>query len=271
MNTEKFMIIDGNSILNRAFYGMRLLSTSDGVFTNAVLGFLNIMQKYQKEVEPQYLCVTFDLKAPTFRHKEFDGYKATRKGMPQELVMQVPLIKEVLDAMNITRLEVEGYEADDIIGSLANGAKNAGVDVVIVTGDRDSLQLVDTNVLVKIPKTRMGKTETEDYTVERIKEDFLGLTPKELIDVKGLQGDSSDNIPGVAGVGEKTALALISEFKSIENLYDNIDKVSKKGVREKLIKDKDMAFLSKKLGTICQTMDVFHNIKDFEIKEYKYL
>ena len=268
MNTEKFMIIDGNSILNRAFYGMRLLSTSDGVFTNAVLGFLNIMQKYQKEVEPKYLCVTFDLKAPTFRHKEFDGYKATRKGMPQELVMQVPLIKEVLDAMNITRLEVEGYEADDIIGSLANGAKNAGVDVVIITGDRDSLQLVDTNVLVKIPKTKMGKTETEDYTVERIKEDFLGLTPKELIDVKGLQGDSSDNIPGVAGVGEKTALALISEFKSIENLYENIDKVSKKGVREKLIRDKEMAFLSKKLGTICQTMDVFRNIKDFEVREY---
>ena len=265
---KKIMIIDGNSILNRAYYGMTKLTTKDGIYTNAIFGFLKIMKKYLKEEDPSYLCVTFDLREPTFRHKEYDGYKAKRKGMDDELVMQVPLIKEVLDAMNIKRLEIPGYEADDIIGSLSKKAKESGFDVVILTGDRDALQLVDDRVRVKIPKTKMGKNETEEYDVEKVKEAYNGLEPKALIEVKGLMGDSSDNIPGVKGVGEKTACSLILQFGSIENVYDNIDSITKKSLKENLIRDKDMAFLSRHLGTIYRDLDVFNNSDEFLIKEY---
>ncbi|MCX8130146.1 MAG: DNA polymerase I [Clostridia bacterium] len=252
MSNRKLMIIDGNSILNRAFYGLQgkqLLATSEGLYTNAVYGFLNILYKYLDEENPGYLCVAFDLKAPTFRHKEYDGYKANRKGMPQELAVQVPVIKDVLDAMNIKRLEVEGYEADDIIGSISLCAEKDGLEVVVVTGDRDSFQLASKTTRIKMPTTKAGKTETEEYDYDRVMGKY-GVTPDEFIDVKGLMGDTSDNIPGVPGIGEKTALELIKKFSKIENLYENIDQVEKKGVKEKLEANKELAFLSKRLATI---------------------
>jgi len=252
VNEKKLMMVDGNSILNRAFYGLKgskLLATSDGLYTNGVYGFINILNKYLEEENPDYICVAFDLKAPTFRHKEFEGYKAKRKGMPEELAVQVPVIKEVLDAMNIKRLELEGYEADDIIGSLSLCAEKMGIGVIIITGDRDALQLASHSTRVKIPTSRGGKTETDEYDYNRVKEKY-GVTPSQLIDVKGLMGDQSDNIPGVPGIGEKTALELIGEFGSIENLYENIDNISKKSVKEKLLAGKEYAFMSKKLATI---------------------
>ena len=210
MKKEKLMLIDGNSIINRAFYGLqgtKLLSTADGLYTNGIYGFVNILSKFLEEEKPQYLAVAFDLKAPTFRHKEYEGYKAKRKGMPPELAVQMPILKEVLDAMNINRLELEGYEADDIIGSISLCAEEQGMEVVIITGDKDQLQLISENIRVKLPITRGGKTETEEYDLNKLKERY-GVTPIEFIDVKGLMGDVSDNIPGVAGIGEKTALDL---------------------------------------------------------------
>lgn len=253
---DKLMIIDGNSILNRAFYGLQgpqLLSTSDGLYTNAVFGFVNILYKYLDEEKPQYICVAFDLKAPTFRHKEFDGYKANRKGMPDELGVQVPVIKDILDAMNIKRLEYEGYEADDIIGHISLCAEQSGIETVIVTGDRDSLQLVSSTTRVKLPTTRGGKTETDEYDYDKVVERY-GVTPLQFIDVKGLMGDKSDNIPGVPGIGEKTAVELIKKFESIEKLYENLDQVDKKSLRDKLQEHRELAFMSKKLATIERNM-----------------
>ncbi|RCX15422.1 DNA polymerase I [Anaerobacterium chartisolvens] len=270
MNNEKLMIIDGNSIINRAFYGLQgkqLLSTSDGLYTNAVYGFINILYKYLEEENPEYLCVAFDLKAPTFRHKEFEGYKANRKGMPPELAMQMPVLKDVLDAMNIVRLEMEGYEADDIIGSVSVCAESVGMQVVIVTGDRDSFQLVTDATRVKMPTTRAGKTETDEYDKARILEKY-GVSPSEFIDVKGLMGDPSDNIPGVPGIGEKTALDLIRSFGSIENIYENIEKVTKKGIREKLEKNRDMAALSKRLAAIDCAMPEICKVVDLRRRDF---
>ena len=268
MSEKKLMLIDGNSILNRAFYGLQgpqLLSTSDGLYTNAVYGFINILNKYLEEENPDYICVAFDLKAPTFRHKEFEAYKANRKGMPDELAVQVPVIKEVLDAMNIKRLEYEGYEADDIIGSISLCAEKKGMSVIVVTGDRDSLQLASERTKIKIPTTRAGKTETAEYDYNRIVERF-GVTPAQLIDVKGLMGDQSDNIPGVPGIGEKTALSLISKFGSLENLYENIDQVDKKSVKEKLSANRDLAFLSRKIATIDRNIPHVCNMDMEELK-----
>ncbi|MCR4437045.1 MAG: DNA polymerase I [Clostridiales bacterium] len=266
MGTEKIMIIDGNSILNRAFYGLqgpKLLSTSDGLYTNAVFGFLNILHKYLEEEKPGYICVAFDLKAPTFRHREFEAYKAKRKGMPEELAVQVPIIKQVLDAMKIKRLEYEGYEADDIIGHISLCAENRGMETIILTGDRDSLQLASSTTRIKIPTTRGGRTETEEYDYNKVLEKY-GVTPTQFIDVKGLMGDPSDNIPGVPGIGEKTALDLIRKFGSIENLYDCIEQVDKKSVKDKLLNGRDMAFMSKRLATISRD-----NLKLCGIEEFK--
>lgn len=270
MAENKLMIIDGNSILNRAYYGLKgqyMLKTSEGLYTNAVYGFLNIMFKFLDEEKPQYICVAFDLKAPTFRHLEYDGYKAKRKGMDPELVAQVPLIKEVLDAMNIKRLEIEGYEADDIIGSVSLCAEEDGKDVIIVTGDRDSLQLATSTTRIKLPITKAGKTETEEYDFDKMTEKY-GVTPTQFIDVKGLMGDTSDNIPGVPGIGEKTAFELIKKFESIENLYENLDQVDKKGVREKLEANRELAYLSKRLATIERKMPKQCGLEELIIKEF---
>jgi len=270
MVSEKLMLVDGNSILNRAFYGLQgsqLLATSDGLYTNAVYGFINILHKFLEEEKPQYLCVAFDLKAPTFRHKEFEGYKAKRKGMPSELAVQVPVIKEVLDAMNIKRIEYEGYEADDIIGSLSLCAEKDGMEVIILTGDRDSLQLATSTTRIKIPTTRSGKTETEEYDQDRILE-YYGITPSQFIDVKGLMGDQSDNIPGVPGIGEKTALELIKRFESIDKLYENIDRIEKKGVREKLEANKELALLSKRIATIERGMPHLCDMEELKRRRF---
>lgn len=270
MSNEKIMIIDGNSIMNRAFYGLQgtqLLSTADGLHTNAIFGFLNILNKFREEEKPDYLCVAFDLKAPTFRHLEFAGYKAKRKGMPPELAEQMPVIKEILDAMNITRLELEGYEADDIIGSISKCAEDRGMKTFIVTGDRDSLQLASENTTILLPVTRGGRTETERYDDKGVIERY-GVTPTQFIDIKGLMGDQSDNIPGVPGIGEKTAIELIKTFGSIENIYERIDEVSKKSVREKLETNKELAFMSKHIATIDRNMPELCVFGELKVREY---
>ena len=270
MESEKLMIIDGNSILNRAFYGLQgsnMLVSSSGLHTNAVYGFLTILNKFIDEEKPQYLCVAFDLKAPTFRHIEFGDYKAKRKGMPPELAEQVPVIKEVLDAMNIKRLEMEGFEADDIIGSISLCAEKSDMEVIIITGDRDSLQLASDKTRIKLPITRMGRTETEEYDSNRVIERY-GVTPVQFIDVKGLMGDQSDNIPGVPGIGEKTALELIIRFKSIEELYDNIDQIEKKGVKEKLQANRELAVISKRIAAIDRNMPYMCKMEDLKRSEY---
>ncbi len=251
----KLVLIDGNSIMNRAFYGImgsKMLMTKDGKYTNAVYGFLSILFKLLDEETPDNLIVTFDLRAPTHRHKMYDGYKATRKGMPQELAEQMPIIKEILNAMNIKIVEIEGFEADDIIGTYSVIGEKQGLDVVILSGDRDNFQLLTDKVSIRIPRTKAGKTETEIYNKDKIKEEY-GLTPTQLIDVKGLQGDSSDNIPGVPGIGEKTAISLIQKYNSIEELYEKIENNEddlKGKQKEKIVENKELAILSKTLGTI---------------------
>lgn len=254
----KLMVIDGNSIVNRAFYGVRMLSTKDGTPTNAVFGFLNILQKLLSDVSPDALCVTFDLKAPTFRHIKYDGYKAQRKGMPEELAVQMPILKEVLEAMNIPKYELEGWEADDLIGTIAAKCNEKNWECIAVTGDKDSFQLIGGKTAVKHVKTRMGQTETVLYDRDRFFEEY-GFEPIRMIDLKALMGDASDNIPGVAGVGEKTALDLIRRFESIENIYGNLEKLDiKDSVRKKLASGKEMAELSFDLASIrCDAPIVF--------------
>ncbi len=245
----KLLVLDGNSILNRAFYGIKLLTTKDGRFTNAVYGFINILFSLKESYKPDAVAVTFDVKAPTFRHKLYDEYKGNRKGMPEELAQQLPVLKELLRAMGYKLIECEGWEADDIIGTLAKSC-NKDDFCYIATGDRDSLQLVDSNVNVLLASPKAGKTETIIYDTVRINDD-KGVEPLKLIEVKALMGDSSDNIPGVAGIGEKTATDLIKKFSSIDYIYENIDTIEvTNGVRNKLINGKDMAFLSRILGTI---------------------
>ena len=246
----KLLVLDGNSIINRAFYGIRPLTTKDGIFTNGIFGFLNILLKLKEQVQPDGIVVAFDLRAPTFRHKMYEEYKAGRKSMPEELAMQMPLLKELLPAFGVTVLEQEGYEADDLLGTLARMCEKDGYDCVLATGDRDSLQLVNHHTHVLLAATKQGQPVLTEYTPELIQEE-KGITPIQLIDVKALMGDSSDNIPGVAGIGEKTALALIQSFKTLQGVYDNIeDPAIKAGVRAKLQADKENAFLSYQLGEI---------------------
>lgn len=266
---ENLVLIDGNSILNRAFYGTmstKLMMTEDGTYTNAIYGFLTIMFKIIEDLKPQYLVVTFDLKAPTHRHKLYEGYKANRKGMPNELASQMPILKEILNAMNIKVIEKEGYEADDIIGTLAKWGQKNNLEVTILTGDRDSFQLIDEHIKVRIPHTVQGKTETEDYTVEKINEKY-GLQPKSLIEVKGLAGDSSDNIPGIPGVGEKTAITLIKNYKNIEGIYNHVDELKGK-LKEKVEQNKELAFLSRTLGTIDLKAPIDKKLDDMKIGEW---
>lgn len=246
----KLMILDGNSIVNRAFYGVRPLNAPDGRPTNAVYGFLAILQKLLEEQKPEAVCVSFDLKAPTFRHKEYEGYKAQRKAMPEELAEQIPMLKETLDAMGIRRYELEGYEADDILGTASAICERDGWDCVIVTGDKDSLQLISDKTSVCNVKTRMGQTETIVYTPERFREEY-GFEPKLMVDLKALMGDSSDNIPGVPGVGEKTAMALVQNYGTIENIYAKLGSLDvKDSVKKKLAQGKDSAEKSYWLATI---------------------
>ena len=263
------LVIDGNSLINRAFYGVRPLTTKDGRFTNGIYGFLNMMMKLESDFHPDSVAVAFDLKAPTFRHKLYSEYKAGRKGMPPELAEQMPVLKELLTLMGIKIIEKEGYEADDIIGTLASACENSGNFCYIATGDRDSFQLVSDNVNVLLTATVMGRPEIIVYDKNKISEKYNGLTPKNLIDVKALMGDSSDNIPGVAGVGEKTAVTLISTFKNLENLYDNIESPEiKNAARNKLINDKEKAFLSRELGTICCEVPIDTVIENYSIQPH---
>lgn len=246
----KLMILDGNSMANRAFYGVRPLNAPDGTPTNAVFGFASILQKLLDEQKPDAVCVSFDLKAPTFRHKSYDGYKAKRKPMPEELAVQMPLIKELLDAMGIRRYELEGYEADDILGTAAAKCEAEGWDCVIVTGDKDSLQLITDSTTVCNVKTRMGQTETILYTPARFFEEY-GFEPKLMVDLKALMGDASDNIPGVPGVGEKSAMDLLRRFGGLERVYENIDAPEiKPAARRKLLEGRESADMSYWLATI---------------------
>lgn len=246
---KKLVLIDGHSILNRAFYGVPELTNSEGLHTNAVYGFLNIMFKILDEEKPDYLTVAFDLSAPTFRHRMYDAYKGTRKPMPAELVEQVPLIKEALKAMNICVVTKEGYEADDILGTLAKRAESEGMIVSVVSGDRDLLQLATDNIKIRIPKTKKGTTEIEDYNTAQVVESY-GVTPAEFIDMKALMGDTSDNIPGVPGIGEKTAGAIVSKYHSIENAYEHVDEITPNKARTNLKEYYEQAQLSKVLATI---------------------
>ena len=270
---KKLAVIDGNSILNRAFYGImgsKMLQTADGTFTNAVYGFLSILFKLEEDLKPDYLAVAFDVKHPTKRHELYKDYKGTRKGMPDELAAQMPIIKDVLTRMNITIIEKPGYEADDILGTLAKYAEKQGVETVLLTGDRDSFQLASDKITIRIPRTKNGKTETEDYDRKKILEEY-GLEPESLIDVKGLQGDTSDNIPGVPGIGEKTAIGLIKEHGSIEKIYELLEKGEggfKGKQKENLESNKDLAFLSKVLGTIDTNAPIDKELSLFEVKEW---
>ena len=246
----KLMVIDGNSIVNRSFYGVRPLTTKDGLYTNAVYGFVTTLQRLMDEEAPEAVCVTFDRKEPTFRHLEYEGYKAQRKGMPEELAQQMPVLKDVLDAMNIPRYELAGYEADDLIGTISRKCESAGWDCVIVTGDRDSLQLVTEHTKVKLISTRMGQTTTKDMTPESFREVY-GFDPIHIIDLKALMGDASDNIPGVKGIGEKTAMTLIQKYQTVDALYAAMpEAVSKPAVLKKLETGEADARMSHHLATI---------------------
>ncbi len=246
----KLLILDGNSVINRAFYGIRPLTTRDGLYTNGIFGFLNILQRAQQEENPDALCVAFDLHGPTFRHEMYDGYKATRHGMPEELAMQMPVMKQVLSAMNIPIYECQGWEADDVIGTVAEICGKQDWDCVILTGDRDSLQLVDGHVTVKLVRTQGGQTASVNYTPEVFREEYA-LEPLRLIDLKALMGDSSDNIPGVAGVGPKTATDLLKKYGTLDGVYENLSPQNMKGkLFEKLEKGREMAYLSYDLATI---------------------
>ena len=259
---KRIVIIDGNSLINRAYYAMqRPMITREGIYTQGIYGFVNMLNKIENDYEPEYITVAFDLKAPTFRHLEYDQYKAGRKPMPPELVMQMPLLKDVLHAMNIKTLELEGFEADDIIGTVARIGEEEGLCPLIITGDRDALQLASdkTNVLI----TKKGITDFELYDDAKMQERY-GLTPAQFIDLKGLMGDSSDNIPGIPGVGEKTGIALLVQFGSIENMLEHTDKISKNGLRNKVEENAQLAVMSKRLATINRFVPI-----DIEIEELK--
>ena len=246
---NKLLLIDGNSIMNRAFYGIPDMTTNDGRHTNAIYGFLNIILKVIEEEQATHICVAFDLKKKTFRHEMYEAYKGTRKGMPEELHEQMPRIKEILQAMHIRIVEQEGFEADDLIGTLSKKGEREGFAVTILSGDRDLLQLATDTVLVRIPKTKHGKTEVEDYYAKNVVETY-GVTPLIFIDMKGLMGDTSDNISGVPGIGEKTAAKLLAEYGDLDGVYAAVDSMKASRMKQNLIENKDLAYLSKTLATI---------------------
>ena len=261
----KLMILDGNSILNRAFYGVRILTTKEGLCTNAIFGFLNILERLRKEETPDALCVAFDLKAPTFRHLQYDGYKATRHPMPDELAMQLPYMKDVLRAMHIPIFECEGWEADDVLGTVGRLCGEDGWECVIVTGDRDSLQLVDAHVHVKLITTKGGQTTATLYDEAAFTAEY-GFAPKRLIDLKSLMGDSSDNIPGVAGVGPKTATGLLLQYGTLDGIYEHLPEI-RENLRKKLETDREKAYLSYDLATIRCNAPILFRPEDCMVRE----
>ncbi len=260
---ETLMIIDGSSLIHRAFYALPLLSTKDGIYTNGAYGFLTMLHKLKEDYPMDYICVVFDKKGPTFRHEAFEQYKANRLATPDELAQQFPIIKEILNAMNIVQLEIDGYEADDIAGTLSKLGEENNLKVILVTGDRDYLQLASNMTTVLL--TKKGITELIEYDENKFIEEY-GITPKQFIDLKGLMGDKSDNIPGVPGIGEKTGIKLLKEFGSIENIYESIDKIKGK-LRDNLIENKTSAFLSKKLAEIIRTVPLQLSLEDLTLKE----
>ena len=259
----KLLVLDGNSIVNRAFYGIKLLTTKSGEFTNGIVGFLNILEKLKEETQPDAVAIAFDMRAPTFRHKAFAGYKAQRKGMPPELAAQMPLLKELLQNLGYRIVTCEGWEADDILGTFAKACEENGDTCMIATGDRDSLQLVSDQTTVRLATTKFGQSAVTVYDEAKIREDY-GVSPRQLIDIKAIQGDTSDNIPGVAGIGEKGAGELIREFGSLQYIYDNLDTLDiKPGMRAKLEASRDNAFLSYDLGTIRQNAPIDTALADY--------
>ena len=261
---ERVLILDSNSLLNRAFYAIPPLTNNEGIHTNAVYGFTNMLFKMKEEIKPDYIVAAFDRKAPTFRHKEYEDYKAGRKKMPPELGEQFPIIKEVLNLLSVNIYEIDGFEADDIIGTLAQFAEKNGIEVFIVTGDRDALQLASDNIKVVI--TKKGVSETAIYNKESFIEEF-GITPTQYIDVKGLMGDKSDNIPGVPGVGEKTAFKLIATYGSMEGVLSNINEISGKKLKENLETYSEQAIFSKKLATIMTEVPIDFDLEDIKSQE----
>ena len=272
-NKDKLLIIDGNSIMNRAFYGImssKMLTAPDGTHTNALYGFLSILFKELEDLKPTHIAVAFDLKAPTHRHKMYEEYKAGRHAMPEELKEQMPIIKEILQDMNITIIEKEGYEADDILGTMSKRAEKDGIDVTILSGDRDTFQLATDNITIRIPRTKAGKTEEDDFDRKKVEETY-GVKPKQLIEVKGLMGDTSDHIPGVPGVGEKTALKLIQEYGSLDKIYKELENGTatiKGTLKDKLLENKDLAYLSRTLGEILLDAPIDISLEDLKVKEW---
>ena len=270
---KKLVLIDGNSIMNRAFYGImgsKMLTTKDGKYTNAVYGFLAIMFKILDDIKPEYLAVAFDMKGKLKRKELFEGYKANRHGMPDELAEQMPIIKEILKAMNIDIIEKEGYEGDDILGTLAKYGEKQGLEVTILSGDRDTFQLASDNITIRIPRTKAGKTETEDYNRTKVLEEY-GLEPEQLIEVKALQGDTSDNIPGVPGVGPKTAISLIQRYNTVKELYEKIEAGEddlKGKQKENIVNNKEMAELSRVLGEIDTNVPLEDTLEQIKVEEW---
>lgn len=262
----KLLVLDGNSILNRAFYGIKLLTTKDGHFTNAIYGFLTMLKKMWDETQPDAVAIAFDRREPTFRHLEYDGYKAQRKGMPEELAEQMPVLKELLELLGYPLVEQAGFEADDILGTLAKASREQGAECVIATGDRDSLQLVGDGVTVRLAATKFGQPQVTVYDAEKIREEY-GVEPPQMIEIKALQGDSSDNIPGVAGIGPKGAGELIRSFHDIDYIYENLDTIDiKEGMRKKLREGKESAYLSRKLGTICTDVPIDTKLETYRLQ-----
>ena len=264
----KLLILDGNSVINRAYFGVKPLTTRDGLYTHAIYGFLNILERMEKEEQPEAVCVAFDLHGPTFRHLKYDGYKANRHGMPEELAMQMPIMKDVLRAMNIPIYECQGWEADDIIGTVGRICAREDWECVIVTGDRDSLQLIDDHVRVKLVISKPGNTTAALYDEDKFREEY-GFEPRKLIDLKALMGDSSDNIPGVAGVGPKTASDLLAKFGSLDGVYEHLgDPGIRPKLREKLEAGKENAYLSYDLATIRPEAPIAFTPMDAVVQPY---
>ena len=262
---KRIIIIDGNSLLNRAYYAMqRPMITRDGVYTQGIFGFMNMINKIMEDYGPDYMAVAWDMKAPTFRHKEYDAYKAGRRKMPPELAMEFPIVKEIMDAMHIANLEIEGFEADDIIGTLSRIAEEEGLSPLIITGDKDALQL--TSDTTKVLITRKGISEFDLYDRSKMI-DRYELTPEQFIDLKGLMGDSSDNIPGIPGVGEKTGIKLLKQFGSVEALVAGTDQIKAAKLRQKVEDNIQMAIMSKRLATINRYVPLEMDLATFRVRE----